>query len=166
MRSRFIFKNYLVLSLIVIFFSCDQKTNSETIQPKLLSNEQIILILEDFAVSPYGDNNFHFFYREYLNDSTWIVNIHQNEFLGGFKFGLCDVIDFKGHKVFIYGQSCNKKSNEDLIKYDGWPTGMDGISFNLLIEERNGHLVNYYLKKQFKFTDWDEQSDSLIDILK
>ena len=162
--SRFILrviKYCLIVACVLCWFSCDTKDNkSSKFTPKQLTSDQVLELLDDAAVKPFGSSNFHVFYKEYLNDSTWVLYIVQNDFLGNESLGVCEVLDFNGHKVFIYDQICNTQLSEDIKSKNGGPFQHDGTSLFLLVEKRNGLLGYFTLKRRFKFNSRTEPIDS------
>jgi len=141
-------KYCLIIICAVLCCSCNTKNNelSATVNPKQLTSVQILELIEDAAFKPYGSNNFHVFYEEFLNDSTWVLYIIQNDFLGNDTLGVCQVLDFHERHVFIYGDSCKMKLNEDIKSKSGGPFQYDGASRLLLVENKWSFGI-FYIKK-------------------
>jgi hypothetical protein len=124
--------------------------------PMVLSAEEIVMLIDNLAVQPYDETNFHFFYEEYLNDSTWVILILQNQRPGSERFGICNVLEYGKSHVFIYGdQYCNNGLAPGLKSDGDWPFEWDGINFKLLVEKRKGLIDFYTMKKHFSFDQGD-----------
>ncbi len=146
---------YLLVISLLLWGSCgDKEKHLNDTSPKQLSSDQILQLIEESAVQFSDGENFHIFYKEYLNDSTWVISVDQNEILGNEEFGICEVLKSKkGNNIFVYaGVHCNNKLNDSLKSKNGeWPTRFDGVAFSLLVEVRNGLLDHYRLNKHFRF---------------
>lgn len=146
-----------IVILLVTLYACvdNRKVNSINIVKKQLSSEQLIQLVEDTMVKPRDSDNIHIFYKEYLNDSTWILMVYQNQILGNETFGVCQVLKNGNQSIFVYGgESCHFKLNDSLkSKNDEWPIQLDGISFLLLVEEREGLLGYYTLNRRLRFNN-------------
>lgn len=154
---------FQIVSVFLCFCCTTQDGKSIETRHKQLDSLNLFKLLEDVAVEPYPESNFHVFYKEYLNDSSWVLNILQNDFLGNESLGICEVLNLKGHHVFIYDEMCHKQLRDSIkaTKNEG-PFQFDGISFQLLVEERSNRLEYYTLKRRFKFDDSTEPIDSTL----
>jgi hypothetical protein len=156
--------------LLLLCIACGNKERNliQTSSPRKLSSNQIFQLVFDTDVQANVDHNFHIFYKEYLNDSTWVISIHQNEILGNEKFGICEVLRSNNNNIFVYGgKYCDTIINDSLkSKNEEWPIQFDGVAFLLLVEIRNEILGYYTLKRRFKFdNDMPDSTDlNLLDL--
>lgn len=146
----------MFMGLIITLMACSRPANVPAkVAPKLLSSEQILMLIDDLAVQPTEGMNFHVLYKEYLNDSSWVLMVLQNLRPGSERFGLCGVLEYHNSNVFVYSDGiCNSQLRAELkLKDDGWPFETDGNSHLLLAELRNGLLGYYTLKRPFRFDE-------------
>jgi|GEM_PF-5775802 hypothetical protein len=159
MKNTFI-PSYLLVSAIVLS-SCFNKNEAITdkadsqIKPKMLFE-----LVEMLKVDIIENKNIHIFYKEILNDSTWLITFRQNDIRGSEELGVCEFHILKDTKIFVYrGNACRIKLNDSLkCKPDDWPIQFDGIYFNVLVLERNRKMIYYKLVRNFNFDE--EESDS------